>query len=124
MSTVVIGNRVIQTSGGSVSIINNRVYVDGVEISDGETKSPVKLIIEGDAMKVSTEGEVEVHGNVLGELEAGGNVTCGDTGATVKAGGNVTCGNVTGDVKASGNVTCGNIKGSAKASGNVSYRRD
>jgi hypothetical protein len=123
MSTVVIDGRVIKTSGRSVSIVGNRVYIDDVQISDGEVKEPVKLIIEGDAMNVSTEGEVEVHGSVLGTIEAGGGVKCGHVGESIKAGGSIKCGNVGGDVKANGSVTCEDVKGSVKANGSVNYRR-
>lgn len=123
MSTVIINGKKMNISGNNICISNDRVYVDGKLISDEEAKEPVKLIVEGDLLTIKTEGDVEVNGNVQGDLKAGGSVNSGDVGGSLKAGGSVHSGDVNGSVKADGSVHCGDVGGDIEADGSVSYRR-
>ena len=119
MSKMIINGTSINVSG-NICIQNNKVYVDGKLIS--ESNEPVKLIIEGDPVNITTEGDVEVHGNVSGGIHAGCGINCGNVGGNVKAGNSVHCEDVTGNVDAGNSVHCGNVGGDVNAGGNVVRR--
>lgn len=68
------------------------------------------------------EGEardVECHGNIEGDVNAGGNVMCANVAGYVSSYGNVTCADVGSSVEAKGNVNCADIGGNVEAKGNV-----
>ena len=119
MSKMIINGTSINVAG-NICIQNNKVYVDGKLIT--ESKEPVKLIIEGDPVNITTEGDVEVHGNVSGQIHAGCGINCGNVGGNVKAGNSVHCEDVTGNVDAGNSVHCGNVGGDVDAGGNVVRR--
>lgn len=103
-SSVAIDGRIF--TGRSVSIVGNKVVVDGVE-QGGELVGPVNVIVNGNAESVEIgSGTVEVSGSA---------------GLVKTMSGDVKCGAVTGDVGTmSGDVTCGPISGSVKTmSGDV-----
>lgn len=122
MGKVTINGKTISFSGNSVCIQNNKVYVDGKLLTGEDAKEPVKLVIEGEPVNVKTQGDIEVHGNVKGKVDAGGSVTCGDVGGTVDAGGSVHSGDVSGSVDAGGSVHCGNVSGDVECGGNVTRK--
>lgn len=96
-------------SGRSVSIVGNKVVVDGVE-QPGELVGPVSVTVNGNAESVeSGSGRIEV---------------AGSAGRVKTMSGDVHCGDVTGDVGTmSGDVTCGSIGGSVKTmSGDIRHR--
>lgn len=106
-STVTIDGRTF--SGSSISIVNDRVIVDGVE-QQGALVGPISVTVNGNADSVeTTSGSVEVSGNV---------------GRIKTMSGGVECGDVTGDVGTmSGDVTCGSIAGNVKSmSGDIRHR--
>ncbi len=106
-STVTIDGRTF--SGSSISIVNDRVIVDGVE-QQGALVGPISVTVNGNADSVeTTSGSVEVSGNV---------------GRIKTMSGDVECGDVTGDVGTmSGDVTCGSIAGNVKSmSGDIRHR--
>lgn len=95
------GNRVVidgkSFSGRSVSIINGKVIVDGIE-------QPGSLI--GD-INVTAEGNIDKLENASGSIKAN-NVNTISTQS-----GNITCGDVNGSVSTmSGDVRCNSIGGS------------
>lgn len=95
--------------GKNLSIVGNKVIVDGVE-QDGELVGDVKIDIHGDVDRIDAGiGSVTVSGN------------CG-TISTMS--GNVECGNVSGMVKTmSGDVTCGDVSGGVSTmSGNIRHK--
>lgn len=98
VSSVTIDGRTF--SGGSISIVGDKVVVDGVE-QEGHLVGPVSIVINGNAESVETEsGTVEVSGSA---------------GRVKTISGDVKCGAVNGDVGTmSGDVTCGPISGSVK----------
>lgn len=108
-SSVTIDGRTF--SGRNVSIVGNKVVVDGVEQS-GDLVGPINVLINGNAESVETEsGKVEVAGTVGRVKTMSGNVKCGAvTGDVGTMSGDVTCGPISGSVK----TMSGDIKGSAK----------
>lgn len=96
-SSVTIDGRTF--SGKSISIVGDKVVVDGVE-QDGTLVGPISVVVNGSADSVeTTSGKVEVTGSV---------------GRIKTMSGSVRCADVSGDVGTmSGSVTCGAIAGNA-----------
>lgn len=106
MGTVVINGATY--SGNNIVVKNDKVIIDGVEVSKGHTTSPLNIKVEGKIESLKADGNVEVRGEVGGDVLAGGNVECHNVGGDIQAGGNVRGLSVSGDVMAGGNV---HIKG-------------
>lgn len=111
MNTVVVNGKKYTVPNGSVSVIGNKVYVDGKLITDesGYTSKEIKIVING-----NVEGEIKVdsgHVIVFGECKdintMSGDVECRNVNGNIKTqSGNVKCGNVSGDISTmSGDVT-------------------
>lgn len=83
-------------------------------------KKRIEFCYEGPALNIRSDFAVNCEGDVEGNIEAGGSVTCNDVGGDVKASGSVTCDSVKGHVNASGSVTCDNVAGNVQAGGSVS----
>lgn len=124
-SKVTINGRTVNLpSGKNVSIINNVIYINGKRWEDpenGEFKQTVKIVVSGDLLSLDTDGEAEVQGNVMGDVDAGNGASIGgDVRGSVKAGNSLTVrGSVGGDARAGNSIHCGNIAGSAKAGGGI-----
>lgn len=116
MGTVNVNGRIYHTpEGSSVSVINNKVYVDGKLFEDfNETKEKnIKITIEGDIHDVKLDcGDIVVNGNVNNINNINGDIK-------IK-------GDVSGDVKnTNGDISAHTIYGDAKTvSGDISNRRD
>ena len=99
MSTIRINQS--SYSGSNVSIVNNKVYIDGVLQGQHDNDKSISIVIEGNIESLSVDAcnSVQVKGGV--------------TGAVKTVSGDITCGNVGGSVSTiSGDVRCGNISGS------------
>lgn len=106
MSTIIVnGRRIDLPNGRNISVVNNRVFVDGKEVTDSALSGIVEIKWEGP----------------LANLECAASVSCGDVGGSVRASGSVNAGDVGGDVKAGGSVNCGRVDGSVKAGGSVCH---
>jgi hypothetical protein len=103
-STVTVNGKTIRVHGNNISIINDEVIVDGRPLDDAFDQPNITVIVEGDCKILSASGNVEVRGNA-------GNIDC--------RGSCHIYGNVTGNVDASGSVTCGDVGGNIDASGSV-----
>lgn len=103
MNNITINGRSFSVKGNNISVINNRVIVDGVVIEDG-LSGIVEVKFEGDIASLRCDGSATINGNVMGNVDAGGSVDCGDVGRNVDASGSVRCGNVGGDIDAGGSV--------------------
>lgn len=125
------GKTYLAPPGGSLSIINDRVYVNGtlVEPVDGppeKIRGKVEIHVDAGATLSRLElphADVVVHGNV-GSLSAGGDVqvTDGFVVGSVSASGDVELtGDIGGNVSASGDVTARTIRGVVNAAGDVTY---
>lgn len=106
MTTVIIDNTSITVpDGSSVSIRNNKVYVNGKEWDNGPVAGVVRVELSGDIKSVDTDASLHVTGDINGPANVGGSVNCGSIMGHVTAGGSVKCGTVGGRVNAGGSVT-------------------
>lgn len=90
--------------GNNISVVNDRVIIDGKPVED-PGKGIVSIKIEGDLASLHSDLAVTVNGNVQGDVEAGNSVTCGNVKGNVKAGNSVNCGDISGTAKAGNSVT-------------------
>ena len=95
-------------SGNNISIVGNKVIVNGVEQS-GSLVGPIT---------------VEVHGDVDMLNVVSGNVTARNVNRVKTGSGDVSCGDVNGDISTgSGDVKCGTVAGKIKTgSGGVTHK--
>ena len=105
MCSFTIGNK--SYSGQSISIINGVVTIDGVVQGGDKLTGIVKIEITGVIANVTVDAPLMVNGDVLGNVDCEGAVTCGAVGGNVDADA-VTCGCVAGDVDADV-VNCGDV---------------
>lgn len=77
---------------------------------------------EGPAKDINSDFSVNVDGDVVGSVDAGGDVSCADVGDGVRAGGSVKCADVGDGVQAGGNVNCSDVGDSVRAGGSVCCR--
>ena len=104
MNTIYINGKSINVQGNNISVINNRVYVDSKEVTDGELSGVVELKFIGDLANLDVDGSLTVKGNIHGNVDVGGSLTCGDIGGDADVGGSVNCKVINGKVDAGGNV--------------------
>lgn len=90
-------------TGNNIQITNDSIIIDGV-LQESNVSGIVKVEVTGDIGSLKVSGSATVHGNVLGDVDAGGSVTCEDVSGDVDAGGSVRCGSVGGDVDAGGSI--------------------
>lgn len=122
MVTIKINGKTFNSKeGGSISIVNGQVTIDGVIQTGDKLSGVVKVEISGGLSNLKTDADVVVNGDVLGNVDAGGSVQCGAVGKSVDAGGSVQAGAVNGDVDAGGSVHCGQVSGSIDAGGSVRH---
>ena len=111
MNVVIVNGKRYETAGGGISIVGNKVYCNGKEITDCEHISEKNVYIT-------------VEGNVEGDIEtSSGSITVkGNCHSVHTTSGDVECRDVEGDVKTvSGDVKCKSIGGSVKTvSGDIS----
>ena len=111
---VTINGKTIEVPNGNVSIIGDKIFVNGEEVNTYGTDlknscDVINVIIDGNVEQIKCNGSVKVKGDVLKGIDCGGSV------------------DITGDV--SGNIDCGGSvkingehKGSIDAGGSVSVR--
>ena len=105
-STVTVNGKTIRVQGSNISVINNRIIVDGKVIDESMDCKNITVIVEGDCNKLSAAGAVTVQGN-CGYVDCSGSCTVhGNVTGNIDASGSVTCGDVGGDIDASGSVRC------------------
>jgi hypothetical protein len=104
MATINIGG--VKVTGNNISIVNNKVYIDG-NLMEGDPAVAGGIlevrILEGTVEHVSADGSVTA-GSIKGNVSAGGSVTCDCVGGSLTAGGSVKCGRVGGSISAGGSV--------------------
>ena len=79
---------------------------------------------EGDVENLSCNMNIEIHGDVRGDVNAAMSVSCNDVAGSVNAGGGVNCCDVSGNVFAEGGVCCCDVCGSIYAGGSVSFKKN
>lgn len=96
-SRVTVNGRTIVVNGGSISVVNGRVFVDGKEYTDNDIfkkgYSIQNVTIEGCVGSVDCGGSVTVKGNVDGDIDCGGSVSIsGEHKGSIDCGGSVKIG--------------------------------
>lgn len=124
MAQIVINNKTV--IGKSISILNNRVIVDGKSVELEESKV-INISVEGDVENLSVDvcETVKVTGNVKKLSTVSGDVDCGHVEGNVETtSGEVICGDVNGSVKTmSGDVVASVVKGSVNTlSGDITKK--
>lgn len=104
MNTIIVNGMKIQTNGKNISINNDVIKVNGKVIMS-DLSGQVDIRFEGDLANLECDGNVTVNGIVNGDINAGGNISCGAVGRDADAGGNIICGNVGRDIDAGGNIS-------------------
>lgn len=105
MSTIIINDKSFTTKGNNISVIDDKVMVDGVVIESG-LSGIVKIQFEGDLASLDAN-VVEITGNVIGKVDSNTLKVTGDIRGNVD-GTTVTCKDIYGSVDAV--VVHGNIK--------------
>lgn len=105
-SNVTVNGKTIRVRGNNISVVNNRVIVDGKVVSES-LSGDITVIVEGTCGNLKASGNVEVNGD-CGNIDCGGSCTVrGNVSGDIDAGGSITCGNVGGSIDAGGSVRCG-----------------
>jgi hypothetical protein len=104
MNTIIINGTKIQTNGKNISVIGNSIYVDN-DLVIGDLKGTVNVRFEGDLASLKCNGSATINGNIKGNVDVGGSLTCNDIVGNVDTGGSLKCGNISGDVDAGGSVS-------------------
>ncbi len=114
--------RFISNKISNGDIVGGRVFINGVEVQandieltnmelrvDGETLTKFKNIDndnyitivfnKGNVSSIKTDMNIHVDGGVVGDINAGKNITCKDVVGDVNANGNISCGNIIGNIK-------------------------
>ena len=88
-------------TGNNISIVSDKVIVDGKE-QGGSLTGPITVSVAGDCAWIELgSGNISIAGRCRGDVKTGsGDVKCGDVGGDVQTGsGDVSCGSVTGSVR-------------------------
>lgn len=105
-STVSVNGKTIRVSGNNVTVINDKIIVDGKVLNESMDSKNITVIVEGNCNKLDACGDVEIRGN-CGSVDCSGSCHIdGSVEGNVDASGSVTCGNVGGNIDASGSVRC------------------
>lgn len=102
-SSISINGKKYYVQGNNITMINDKIYVDGKEITSTESQI-VNIIVKGNVNQVQCNGSVEIYGDVKGDINCGGSVTCKNITGDIDCGGSVKCTNVTGDIDCGGSV--------------------
>lgn len=115
--------------GNNIQISNNRVIIDGLDVSgDHKDSKEISIQVEGNIENLSVDyaKSILVNGNVNSLKSGSGDVDCKDVTGDIKTGsGDIECGNVGGGIETgSGNVKCETVGGSVKtSSGDIKHRK-
>ena len=124
MSQIIINEK--SFSGRNVIINNNKVIVDGIDVTP-DTKE-INISVEGNINELTVDvcKTINVNGNVHELQTTSGDVQCNDVNNGIKTtSGDVECNNVTGNIQTtSGDVTANEINGSVKTvSGDIKTKK-
>lgn len=110
--------------GSDIQIFNDRIFVDGVDVTNQDGKAAtgiVKIEITGDVKVVKCDRSLEIKGNVLGDATSGGSMNCGDVTGNAESSGSLKAGNIGGNARSGGSMNCGKVAGSVQAGGSVRH---
>lgn len=119
MNQIRVNGKTYKVEGNCIRISNDQVFVDGKKV-DFDDQDIKRIVIEGNVGHLEVKGgDVEVKGNVEGDINADGSVNCYNISKNVNCGGSVNCDEVRGDVKCGGSVNCDDVGGNVSCGGNV-----
>ena len=105
-STVSVNGKTVRVRGNNITIIDDKIIVDGKPLNEAMDAKNITVIVEGNCNKLDTCGDVEIRGD-CGYVDCSGSVHVeGNVTGNIDASGSVTCGDVGGDIDASGSVRC------------------
>lgn len=125
-SNIVINGKYI--SGKSISIKDNKVIVDGLEVKPEQLEDTknVHIEVKGDITAIEIYGKGNITCNNVGSIQLdSGKISCKDIGGNLGiVNGNVFCGNITGHVDSvSGDINASSIGGDVETvSGNITVK--
>lgn len=122
VGNITIGPRSFQ--GRDLSIINDRIYVDGVDVTDspdGKITGIVEIKVTGDVNVVRCDRSLTITGNVQGDATSGGSLRCGNITGNATSDGSLQGGDIGGNATSDGSMNCGKVGGSVKAGGSVRH---
>ena len=122
VGTINISGRVFQ--GNDLTIINDRIYVDGIDVTEQGGPAPtgiVRIEVTGDVQIAKCDRSLDIKGNVLGDATSGGSMNCGDIGGNARSNGSMNADNITGNAQSGGSMNCGKVGGSITAGGSVRH---
>lgn len=99
---IVVNGITFDVDGNNVSIHSGTVYVDGVSVCS----------VQDQDVHIHWHGE-------LANLQADGQVTCGDVHGDVTANGRVICQDVAGEISSNGRVKAARVYSNINANGSV-----
>jgi hypothetical protein len=111
-------------NGKSISIINNKIIIDGVDVTPNS--KTINITIDGnvDNLSVDVCNNIIVNGDVNKLTTSSGDIDCDDVLGDIKTiSGEIECGKVGGNISTiSGDVKCKNVTGNVKTnSGNIKH---
>jgi hypothetical protein len=113
MAQITINDRTV--IGGSISITNGRVIIDGVDCTPDMKNINISIVGDVKEVKVGVCNSLKIEGNVnyiqttSGDVDISGDVN-GPVSSTT---GDIDCGNVAGNASStSGDIVCGSVGGS------------
>jgi len=124
-NTIII-NGVTITASGNISVINNRVFVNGEDVTPDAKQITIQVTGDVSQLTVDACQLVTVNGNVGSLKTSSGDVKAENiTQSVTTTSGDVECGDVGGSVSTtSGDVECGAVQGRVSTvSGDIKHRR-
>jgi hypothetical protein len=96
----------VTIEGNNINISGHRVTVDGDVVGGLDFSSgTLDVRVEGNLASLKSDGSVKlIVGDVLGNVSAGGSVTCHDIGGNASAGGSIKAMSLAGNASAGGSV--------------------
>jgi len=97
----------IQIEGNNLNVTmkNGAITINGKHIDALDNLKGYEVTIEGDVHTLNVSGSVTVNGNVTGNIDAGGSVSCKDVSGDIDAGGSIKSGKCNGNIDAGGSVS-------------------
>lgn len=124
MSQIIINNS--SFTGRNVTIINNKIIIDGKDVTPDSKEINISITGNVDNLEVDYASKIEVQGNVDSLRSGSGNVICKGVIGNVQTGsGDVDCENVQGNIQTgSGGVNANSINGYVRTgSGDIKYKK-
>lgn len=88
-------------------------------IDSSEADSTIKIRFDTKADSIEISGNVNIAGEVYGDVNAGGSIACDTVHGNVNAGTSVNCDEVSGNVSAGAGVNCDSVVGDVSAGTNI-----